>query len=141
MTVYQFPNAVQINNRTGQCLNLNFQISEAYKQLLSPSWVARNVPNGRISDGYTISICPNGSYVLGGGVCRTGGADQEMTVTIANYGTLTFNNSKYVHGEDIQQDVSWSGTANVGVDVNMPQDPNTWNFNHLDWTMWQLNFN
>ncbi len=140
MSVYQFPNAVQINNRTGQCLNLKFQVN-GYKELLSPSWIARNVPNGGTSDSYALSVCPNGSYLLGGGVCRDGNADQSMTVTIEGYGTLTFSNSHYVNGEDIQQNVSWSGSPNVGVQPNISSDPNTWNFNNLNWTMWQLSFN
>ena len=125
--VTQFPNALQINNNTPSCLTLQIQAG-GYKQLFSPSWLARNVPEGSTSDGYTLTICPNSSYKLGVGFYRDSDYDQSANVTIANYGTLTFNGSTQVNGDNIQQNASWQGSVQVSLQVY--NSPLKWDFNN-----------
>jgi hypothetical protein len=130
--VTQFPNALQITNNTANCLTLYFQ-SNGSKQLFSPSFLARNVPDGGTSDGYTLMICPNSTYALGQGIYRDSDYTQSAIIQITASdksfnGTLTFNQTQQVNGDNIKQSAFWSGSTLASLQVYNP--PLIWDFNN-----------
>jgi hypothetical protein len=123
--VTQFVNALNIVNNTGNDLSLPVQ-ANGYKQLISPSWNARNVPNGPVSDGYTVHIPANSTVTLGVGIYRNGDPDQSTQIVFSGAvsGKLAFFKSEFQNGMDINQHVSWEGASNVTAPT-----AGYWNFN------------
>ncbi len=128
--VTQFVNALQIVNNTGSDLSIPVQ-ANGYKQLFSPSWTARNVPDGPTSDGYTVNVAANGgAATIGAGIYRNGDFDQSAFLVLSGpvTGRLTFDSSQAIDGSDILQNVSWSGATNVSASTVTVR----WNFNNKD---------
>jgi hypothetical protein len=122
--VTQFWNAMHIINNTDSVVSYNIQVN-GYKQLFSTSQDKRNVPNAQTSDNFEVSIAPKSGMALGAGIFRNGSFDQSTHVQIGSLGTLTFNGTATIHGEDISQAIQWSGAPNVNYSTSA-----IWNFNH-----------